>query len=311
MIMKLRLAGSQPIASDVRLLRMVHPRRPQLPPWQAGSHVDVHLPEIGVRQYSLCGDPADTSSYTIAVKLEPGGRGGSRWMHRELAEGAQVHVSAPRNHFPLLGGDGRVVLIGGGIGITPLAAMAYTLVAEGSDFVFHYCARDEDRAPLLKELRELCGDRLRVWLSSQDNRFDPVSTIAREAGAEIYACGPERLVGAVSAAALAAAHPENRLHTERFTALADADFTREPFEVVLGRSSRRLVVPADRSLLAVLEENGVGLESSCEIGVCGACECGYLEGDVIHRDVVLSPTQRKDRMMPCVSRARGRLTLDV
>ncbi len=311
MIMKLRVASAQPIASDVRLLRLVHPRRPRLPAWEAGAHVDVHLPKIGVRQYSLCGDPADTGSYAIAVKLEPEGRGGSRWVHSGLAEGAEVPVAAPRNHFPLVGTDGRVVLIGGGIGITPLAAMAHRLVAEGSDFVLHYCARDEDHAPLLAEMRALCGGRLTVWLSSEGNRFDPLSTLAGEKGAQIYACGPARLVEAVSAAAFSFVHPEDRLHTERFTALDDADFVPEPFEVVLGKSGRRLLVPADRTLLAVLEANGVSLESSCEIGVCGACECGYLDGDVIHRDVVLSPGQRKDRMMPCVSRARGCVTLDV
>ena len=311
MIMKLKVAEARYAASNVLVLRLVHPRRPRLPAWDAGAHVDVHLPQIGVRQYSLCGDPAETGSYLIAVKLDPEGRGGSHWLHSNLAEGSELHVAAPRNHFPLAEGDGRVVLIGGGIGITPLAAMAHTLVARKGDFVFHYCAPDEATAPLLAELRELCGERLRVWLSSQGTRFDSTASLADETAAEIYACGPERLTAAVVATILAAGHAEDRLHTERFTALTEADFQPQAFEAVLASSSRQLAVPADRTLLDVLEESGIVLESSCKIGVCGACECGYLAGDVIHRDVVLSPGQRKRRLMPCVSRARGHVTLDL
>jgi ferredoxin-NADP reductase len=311
MIMKLRVAETRPAASDVRLLRLVHPRRPQLPAFEAGAHVDLHIPSLGVRQYSLCGDPSDTGSYQIAVKLERAGRGGSGWLHSNLVEGAEIPVSAPRNHFPLANDGGRSILIAGGIGVTPLTAMAHVLVARGDDFVFHYCARDTDHAPLLDKLRTLCGARLHTWFASEGRRFDPAASLAGEVGAQIYACGPERLIDAVASQATATGHAAANLHTERFTALDDADFTPEPFDVVLGASGRQISVPSDRTLLSVLEDNGVALEFSCEIGVCGACECGYLAGDVIHRDVVLSPKQRTSRLMPCVSRAKGVLKLDV
>jgi ferredoxin-NADP reductase len=312
LIMKMTVAEVAATGEDVRLITLRHPKRPTLPEPSPGAHVDVRLPDGRVRQYSLCGDPDDATCYRIAVKREAGGRGGSTWIHEHLVRGAEAHVSAPRNHFRLAPDAGEYVLIAGGIGVTPLTAMAYRLVRDGKPFALHYCARSERQAPLLAELRALCGDRLRTHFSAGDEarRFDPAAALAeRASGAHVYCCGPARLVEAVRAAA---AHwPEEAVHFEFFAPLADYDFEPTPFEIEIGSTGRILAVPADRSALAVLRENGFNVVSSCELGVCGSCECGYRSGTVIHRDVVLEPGARRNRMMLCVSRAEGRVVVEL
>lgn len=310
LIMKLRVAGIALATPDVLVLDLVHPKRPELPAWTAGAHVDAIVPG-GVRQYSLCGDPADRSRYRIAVKRETGGRGGSKWIHETVGEGAELHISAPRNHFALDPSAGRHVLVAGGIGVTPILAMARTLAAGGKDFAAHYCARSPSEAPLLDELKAVCGDRLTTWFSGDGRRLDVSALVAASTGTDLYACGPAGLTRALEAEIAAQGFPMERYHTEHFAALSDADFKPEPFEVVIASSGKRISVPADRTLLAVLRDNHFVRGSSCEIGVCGSCECGYVSGDVIHRDVVLSPAARTHRLMPCVSRARGTLTLDL
>lgn len=309
--MKLTVAEAAAVTADVSTFAFAHPRRPALPAWVPGAHVDVHLPDGAVRQYSLYGDPAERGLYRIAVKREDAGRGGSRWLHQNLKVGGEIFVSAPRNHFALNADAKRHVLVAGGIGVTPLIAMARQLAAEDADFVFHYCARSRESAPLVAALETLCGDRLRLWLSAEGRRLDIAALLDAEAGADLYVCGPSALTEAAEGAAAARGWPEARYHTEHFAARADAGFTPEPFEAVIASSGRVLQVPADRSLLAVLRENGFVRGSSCEIGVCGTCECGYRDGTVIHRDVVLSHAARKTRLMPCVSRARGAITLDL
>ena len=311
LIMKLRVAGLRQETPDVMAIRLEHPRRPRLPAWEAGAHVDVHLPEGGIRQYSLCGDPDDRSHYSIAVKREDTGRGGSRWLHTHLDIGAELPVSAPRNHFQLTPQNGPHLLIAGGIGVTPLAAMARELRRHGTDFVLHYCARNRLSAPLLEELEAICGKQLRIWLSDDGERFEPQSVLADAVGGELYVCGSARLTDAVQQAATSVGWPEERFHSEHFAALQDANFEPEAFEAVIASSGARLEIPAERSLLSVLSENGIALDSSCEIGVCGACECGYIEGAIVHRDVVLGPDLRKTRLMSCVSRGRGTIVLDL
>ena len=310
--MKMNVVDVATTGGDVRLLTLRHPRRPRLPEPTPGAHVDVRLPDGKVRQYSLCGDPDDATAYRIAVKLEPEGRGGSRWIHEHLVAGAVAHVSAPRNHFRLAASAAQHVLVAGGIGITPLAAMAHRLVRDRSSFVLHYCARNAARAPLLAELRALCGDRLQTYFPDGDGsrRFDAVVALAeRPANAHVYCCGPARLVEHVRSAA---AHwPGEAVHFEFFAPLADDDFEPVPFEIFVASSGQTFTVPADRSALQILRENGFSLSSSCELGVCGSCECGYTAGHVIHRDVVLEADARRNRMLLCVSRAEGRIVLDL
>lgn len=311
LVMKLRVADARPETPDVLRVALVHPLRPELPAWTPGAHVDLRLPDGAVRQYSLCGDPADRTRYEVAIKREADGRGGSLWAHANLSPGAVAHVSAPRNNFPLAEGAERHVLVAGGIGVTPLGPMARALAGAGADFTLHLCTPSAARAPLLADLRAICGDRLRTWFSDEGRRFDPASIGAPEAGTHLYACGPRRLVDALEGAAADRGWPPERVHVERFAPTAEADYKPEPFDARIASTGAVLHVPADRSLLNVLREHGFVVPSSCELGTCGSCECGYRDGTVIHRDCVLPLARRQDRMMPCVSRARVGVTLDL
>jgi ferredoxin-NADP reductase len=309
-IMRMRVAEARLITRDVLLITLTHPRRRILPAWSAGAHVDVKLPDGKTRQYSLCGDPSDLAAYRIAVKHETAGRGGSKWMHENVRIDAEIHISTPWNNLPLVIAP-RYVLLGGGIGITPLVSMAYTLSAEGKDFELHYCARSSEAAPLLAELRAICGDRLQCWFSSAGQRYDVASLGSPQDGTMVYACGPQRLLDAVQSTLELGGWREEQLRMEVFRPIDDGAIKPEPFYARIASTGEALYIPADQSLLEILRGHGVVLASSCELGVCGSCECGYIEGAVIHRDKVLPAAKRQDRIIPCVSRARVSVTLDL
>jgi vanillate O-demethylase ferredoxin subunit len=309
-IMKMVVAEARDISDDVRRLVLRHPRRPVLPEPEAGAHVDIRLPDGQVRHYSLCGDPADRSQYVIAVKREDEGRGGSRWVHDNLTAGAEAHVSAPRNHFPLAQAASEHILIGGGIGITPMLAMAHQLRRDGAAFTLHYCAKRASTAPLIDDATAICGRNLHGWFPGDPGglRFDAASALAGLApDAHVYCCGPARLVDAVRAAA--AHRPATQLHIETF--VPPVQGPARAFDIVIASTGQTLHVPAERSALSVLRDNGWRIASSCEVGVCGSCECRYLSGAVVHRDVVLGPDRRSNTLLLCVSRGEDRLVLDL
>lgn len=311
MIMKLDVVERDNATPDVVVLSLRHPRRPHLPAWGGGAHVDLHLPDGKIRQYSLCGDPRDRSRYRIAVKREPAGRGGSTWIHDKVAIGDVVGCSSPRNNFALVEGAQRHVFIAGGIGVTPLAALAREARYRGEDFELHFLARARAYAPLLSELEGEFGPRLRAHFDDE-NPADVAAILAAAGGlprAHLYFCGPAALNAAIVAAAERAGWSSERRHTEVFQPTFDENFKAEPFDIVIASTGRTLRVPADRSALDVLRANGFTMPSSCELGVCGACVCGYRDGTVIHRDSLLSLADRQDKMTPCVSRARVGVTL--
>ena len=310
-VMKLRVVSARMATPEVMHLTFEHPLRPELPQWTPGAHVDLHLPDGKIRQYSLCGDPDRRDRYEIAVKREDGGRGGSKWVHGDLAAGDIAHVSAPRNNFPLQARARRHLFVAGGIGVTPFVAMARCLSRDNADFELNFCSRSSEQAPLLAALRSICGERLKTWFSADDRRFDPADLPVPEPGVHLYACGPQRLVDAVRAAANDKDWPADHVHIEVFQATLDENFKAEPFEARIASSGAVLHIPADRSLLDVLRDNGFVMPSSCELGVCGSCVCGYRDGVVIHRDSMLPVAARQDRMAPCVSRARVAVTLDL
>jgi ferredoxin-NADP reductase len=310
LIMKLDVVEAQDLGGQVRRLVLRHPRRPVLPAFEPGSHVDVHLGDGRVRQYSLCGDPDDLSRYVIAVKREQAGRGGSRWIHQHLQAQSVAHVGAPRNHFKLSWQAAHHILIGGGIGITPIIAMAKGLVARGASVECHYLAPDMANAPFVDELQAILGKQLHTWLSQTPggSRFDAISTLAdRKPSEHVYVCGPPRLLEDVRQ--VTAAWGSERVHIESFVPRAPAS-PPMPFELQIRSTGQVLPVPADRTALQVLREAGLVVTSSCEIGVCGACERPVAQGMVLHHDVVLNDHQRATSMMPCVSRGLGRVVLD-
>lgn len=312
LIMKLRVTDVRSEPGDVNVIELRHSRRPELPPFDAGSHVDVHIPDGKIRQYSLMGDPADRSRYIIGIKREPGGRGGSDWLHGNVAVGAELPVSAPRSHFGLAAKATSHLLLAGGIGITPLMAMSKTLRAKGDPFVLHYFARGRWAAPMLRELQtDFSPANLQVHLDDEEEtRADIASLLATpEPGQHLYYCGPPGFMTAVRAAA--ASWPTGTVHFEAFQLPADENFAPAPFSLELRSSGRTLLVPKDLSALQVLQDAGVALKSSCENGVCGSCECGFVSGQPIHRDAVLTEDAKSQRFIPCVSRAQGAIVLDL
>ncbi|MEU1709386.1 PDR/VanB family oxidoreductase [Streptomyces sp. NPDC005706] len=297
------LTGLETIAEGVVQLRL---EGPDLPHWEPGAHLDLVLPSGLVRQYSLCGDPADTSSYTLATRLVPDGRGGSREVHERLAEGMELEVRGPRNRFPLRAAP-SYVFVAGGIGITPILPMLRAL-PDGTEWRLLYGGRTRASMPYLEQVRELAGDRLTLVAEDEDGRPDLDALFAGlPQGTAVYCCGPEGLTAAVEARL-----PEGAtLHLERFAARASATGD-AGFELELRRSGRTLTVPAGSSVLAAVRSELPDTAYSCEQGFCGTCQQRVVEGEVDHRDELLTDAERADSMLICVSRARSdRLVLDM
>lgn len=274
-----------------------------LPAFTAGAHVDVHLAPSLVRQYSLCGDPADAAAYRIAVMGSDRSRGGSSAAH-ELRLGQPVRISRPRNTFPLDETAGMSVLIGGGIGITPLMAMAYRLARLKAGFVLHYAACGRGAAPFLDELRAgPVGPHLRTYIAGEpgQGRLDARGALSEHPDAPVYACGPDRLITDVVAAA--AGGPHDRLRVELFS--ASVDRVGHPVRVTAARSGLTVDVPGDRTISDVLAEHGVYVPVSCEQGLCGSCLVEVLDGVPEHRDRFQSDAEKAagHRMTACCSRA--------
>ncbi|MCV9938332.1 PDR/VanB family oxidoreductase [Boseaceae bacterium BT-24-1] len=310
--MKMTVADLHRGAGDVNVIEFRHPRRSQLPTFEAGSHVDVHLPSGKVRQYSLMGDPSDLSKYVIGVKREDAGRGGSAWIHANLNVGDEVAVSAPRNHFRLHDAAKSHILLAGGIGVTPMISMARALKSEGRAFVLHFFARSRSVAPLLVDLEaEMPVGSLALHFDDEPNTALDLAEFLKDqqVGAHLYYCGPP---GFMAWTRSHSAHWETgTVHFEAFQADMDPDYLPEAFTIRLNSSGRELLVPTDVSALTVLRDAGIPLLSSCENGVCGSCECGFLAGEPIHRDAVLGPEAKSNRFIPCVSRAKGQIVLDL
>lgn len=275
-----------------------------LPSWSAGAHVDLVAPGAPVRQYSLCGGPG-SASYRIAVLRESDSRGGSRFVHETLRPGDTVALRGPRNHFELEPAD-DYLFIAGGIGITPLLPMVREAVARGARWRLLYLASARSRMPFLAELAELAAadpGQGSVHLAPRDEvgRADLVTELAARPDALVYACGPERMLGA-----LREVIPDGgRLRFEYFSAPEIEYAPGGPFVIRLERTGVDVEVDPDTSVLAAMRSVGVDVLSDCEEGICGSCETHVVAGEVEHRDFVLTTQERErnDCMMVCVSRA--------
>ncbi|GAA3646702.1 ferredoxin-NADP reductase [Lentzea atacamensis] len=309
--MKLLLENKEPIADGVVLLTLRHPDGDPLPAWAPGAHVDLVLADGLVRQYSLCGDPSDTSVMKVAVLRELDGRGGSRHVHDVLTAGQLIEVGGPRNHFELVEAK-RYLFIAGGIGITPILPMIARVEAAGHDWRLVYGGRTRSSMAFRDELeRHGCAE---IHPQDEHGLLDLESLLGRpEEGTAVYCCGPEPLLAAVEEHC--AEWPDGTLHIERFAPKPDAaQGPRHEFEIELAQTGTVLRVPADRSVLEVVEQAGVSVLSSCQEGTCGTCETIVLGGEPDHRDSVLTAEEQEcgDAMMICVSRSRSpRLVLDL
>jgi len=283
----------------------------ELPRWEPGAHVDIVLDDGEIRQYSLCGDPANRKTFRVAVLLEQEGRGGSRRIHEELRVGAPVELKGPRNHFPLHESP-RYLFIAGGIGVTPLIPMVRAVEAAGAEWQFVYGGRSESTMGYVDDLREL-GDRVTIWSEDVNGLIDLDGLLGTATeGTLVYSCGPEPLLAAVEERCQS--WPQGALNIERFSAIGIDTSADTGFDVELAQTGITVHVPEDRTILEVVNEAGVYVPTSCTEGTCGSCETPILEGTAEHRDVVLSPEEQEaqETMMICVSRAScPRLVLDL
>ncbi len=310
-------------AQDIHSYELVDPGGGALPRFTPGSHVDLYFRDGRVRQYSLCGDPRDTLRYLIAVQREPAGRGGSQAIFDKVHVGRPLSISRPRNHFPVAAGASSHLLLAGGIGITPLLAMARHFASQGTPFALHYFVRTRERAAFVAELEQL-ADHGTVQLHVDDEpAARPVTPAALLCAAppasHVYFCGPPGFMSAVAAASQA--WPRERVHCEYFKAPdtpAPAAVGGEPeaiavgFRVRLASSGREFDIPEDKSIVEVLREHGVDIPTSCESGLCATCKTRYLAGTPVHRDYVLDEQERLEFLLPCCSRCASEcLVLDL
>lgn len=302
---------------DIAHFVLKEPADQDLPPFSAGAHIEIELPNGMRRCYSLCNAPGRGAAYEIAVQREANGRGGSLCAHADLCRGARLRIRPPRNHFPL-GDEPYALLVAGGVGVTPLLAMAEQLQSEGRAFNFHYCARSQSRAAFLERLRRApYGSSVRLHFDDgEPGQFFNAREILEKApaGAGLYVCGPDGFMDHVLSAARSAGWSESHLHYEYFGAVATPFEGDRPFSIWLTRSGKRVFVPADKTAAEALIDAGVDFPMSCEQGVCGTCAMPVLNGAPDHRDHFQTEAEREANafFMPCCSRAlTEELTLDL
>lgn len=315
--LKVRVRRIVDEAADIKSFELVSADGSALPAWSAGAHIDVRIDDKTVRQYSLCGAPGTRDAYLIAVKNAPDSRGGSRTMHQRVSVGDTLVISGPRNHFALVDGARHYLLIAGGIGITPLLAMARELQTRGASYELHYFARSSAAAAFRELLSsEPYAGKVTFHHTGADRSREQLRPLLGKypQGHRLYMCGPRGftdLIGELTAGIW----PPEAIHVEYFS--ADSAALAAPgqaFEVKLQRSGRTIPVPAGSSIVDALCAHGIDVATSCREGVCGTCLTGVIAGTPDHRDAFLSAKERKagDKIMICVSRAKSeQLVLDL
>jgi ferredoxin-NADP reductase len=295
------------------LVKRFHFRRSDgglLPTFSGGAHVVVEMCEDGqtrLNPYSLMSSPLDTTDYTISVRRDDEGRGGSRFMHNQVKPGQRMVISNPVNLFSLDLRAKKHLMIAGGIGITPFMAQIAQLASEGGNFDLHYCSRALTHGAYAHMLRSRHGHRVTLYHSEENNRLDIERLLSTQpVGTHLYVCGPARLIDAVLATAKALGWPDETVHSEHFTAPQNG----VPFDVTLALSGKQIHVGEQQSLLEAIEAAGVDAPYLCRGGVCGQCETNVVsyDGKFVHNDHFLSEEEHRcgKKIMPCVSRFEGK-----
>ncbi|MDF3415922.1 4Fe-4S dicluster domain-containing protein [Sulfitobacter sp. M57] len=303
-VLDLRVSGIEKLSDGVTLYTFTDPQGGALPEWTAGGHIDLVVAPEFLRPYSLLGDPADRSRYQIAVLREDKGRGGSALLHRVFTANRRVFVSKPVNHFELLEEAPHSLLMGGGIGITPMMAFAHRLHALGKPFDLHYSASTRASAAFCDILTGMpWADHVHLHLSDEGSRADLLAIMsALPKGSHVYTCGPDTYMQSVMDSAIASNIPDAQRHLEYFSTPDLPEYVNHPFTLRL-KSGRDIDVSADQSAADALIAAGLPVDLKCSDGICGVCKCGVIKGAVEHRDFVLSAAQREDTMILCQSRA--------
>jgi ferredoxin-NADP reductase len=301
-------------AEGVLSVRLADPSGADLPTWEPGAHLALHLPNGIVREFSLCSDPDDLSGWTVAVLREPSSRGGSAYVHLELRVGDLIEVEGPRNNFQLEPAQ-KYLLVAGGIGITPILAMARSLERRGEDWQMLYAGRSSATMAFVDELKELGTEKVRLHADDEAGGPPALADVLGSVtdGTLVYCCGPEPLLKGVEEKLA----DVGCLRLERFKApepVAPPPGGDQPFDILCAGSGKRVHVPVGTTALDALEQAGLDMPSSCTEGICGTCETKVLAGTVDHRDFLLTEDEKEaqNTMFVCVSRAlTPELTLDV
>lgn len=298
------------VARDTKLFVLENASAQALPASEAGAHIGVHLPNNVVRQYSLVVPEVAPTSYTIAVKRDVSGSGGSQYMIDHMKIGDVLQIEIPRNNFPLEEGADSSVFFAGGIGITPIWSMIQRLQQLGRTWKLYYAAQKRADAAFVKELEQFPNAHLHF--DDEQGGFLKIADLVRncDADSHLYCCGPTPMLEAFKQAC--DGRPNDKVHIEYFTSNA-ASATDGGFVVELARSKVEVFVPKGKTILDALRDAGVDAPYSCEEGVCGSCEMRVLSGIPDHRDVILSDSERaaNKTMMVCCSGSKSpRLVLD-
>lgn len=309
--MKLKITERRALTPDIDEFTFCSVDGEPLPAAEPGAHLSIETPSGAMRRYSLLHPSDAPKCYKVAIKREVNSRGGSRSMHERAQLGTEIFGAKVESEFPL-GAKHDALLIAGGIGVTPIYAMAQRLKEEGRKFRVIYCTRGAEFTAYADELRALCGDNITIHHDGgdPDKVYDFWGLLAEPTAEHVYCCGPSPLMEEVKA--VTGHWPEGRVHFEEFK---PADITRDDdntFVVSLAKTGIDVEVPANRSILEALRDAGHKFASSCESGTCGTCKSRYLEGEVDHRDMVLMDDEKTSKIMICISRAKGdRLVLDL
>lgn len=307
---QLRVQAIRWQAQGICSFELVDPEDQALEPFEAGAHVDLHLPGGVVRSYSLASDPSDNRQWTFGVLLEAKSQGGSSALHNKVRVGDLLAVGSVRNAFPLAKEAAHSILIAGGIGITPLKSMAHTLHAAGASFELHYCARAPQNVAFLKDLQALVPpEKLHLHFDGgETSKGLNITALLKDTApnTHVYYCGP---AGFMAACAEATAHwPKEAVHCEHFKApdTKPLDLPDGAFEVHLVKSGETIQVGPDQTIVRAIELTGRRVSTSCLSGLCGACKVEYVAGEVDHRDYIMDDEERTRCLTVCVSRAKGK-----
>lgn len=304
-------------ADDIVSFELVAVNGQPLPAFSAGSHIDVHVADGLVRQYSLCNPPHEQHRYQIGILRDPNSRGGSSAMHSDIRVGDVLTISEPKNLFALTPSK-RTLLLAGGIGVTPILCMAEHLAATSAEFAMHYCARSPERMAFKERIgASPFADHVHYHFDSghDEQKLKLKEVIATpDADTHIYVCGPAGFIDHVVNTAKELGWPSTHVHLEHFNAAPVDTGGDAPFDVKIASTGQVYTIPVGKSVIKVLADNGVDLPMACEQGICGTCLTGVLEGEPDHRDMYLTDEERdaNDQFTPCCSRAKSALlVLDV
>lgn len=304
--------------NDIITLELVNANGEGLPAFDAGAHIDIHIPGGIIRQYSLCNDPSEKHRYKVGILKDAASRGGSIAIHENIKEGDTLTISTPRNHFPLAKDAQHSILLAGGIGVTPILCMAERLTASDSSFELHYCTRTPERTAFKNRIAKSSYAAKVIHHfdnGAKDQLLDIPNLLAKPtAGTHLYVCGPKGFMDIVLSTARTAGWQEEQLHYEFFSGEVAIKEDDGSFELYLAKSDKTLKIGAEETIIDALENAGIEIAVSCESGVCGTCLTKIIEGTPDHRDMYLTPKEqaKNDQFLPCCSRSKTpRLVVDI